>query len=257
MAQFSTKLKIILIVFGVIAGLYVIQFFVTSVANSSKRESFENDEDDDEAPNEKPKKKVASKESKKDEEKEAMRAKIIKESYKEKKEDDDDEEDKPKKKNASIIDKEIKLNVLEQVENVFDKMYPNSDKKPLIFDMLMNKEHFEELKAKHENGESMGKYIKKVIQQTMSNIEEDKIDQFKEEDARPIDTILEKLDETESKQKLMSQLEDVVTKISHIQNELKKLGVDAVDIKPEKPKNDKSKKDLIEGFENRINYASY
>ncbi len=251
MAQFSTKMKIILFVFGVIACIYVIQFFITSVSNSSKRESFEND--DDEAPNEKP---TTTKSTAKANTKSAI--KLEKDSPKNKitKESDEEEEEEKPKKNKSIIDKEIKLNVLEQVENIFDKMYPKSDKKPIIFDMLMDKEHFEELKAKHENGESMGNYIKKVIQQTMNSMEKDKIDQFKQEDDRPIDVIMEKLDESESKNKLMSQLEDVVTKISHIQNELKKIGLDAVDVEP-KTKSQKGNKDLIEGFENRLNYASY
>lgn len=240
MSQLSTKFKIILIVFAVIIGLYAIQFFVTAYSNTSKRESFENDEDD-EMPNDKPapKQKAPAKKQKADPEPEPSKPAA--------------------KEKESIIDKEVKLNVLEQVESIFDKMYPNSDKKPMVFDMLMNKEHFEELKEKYENGESLTKYIKNVVRNTMTSIEGSKIDTFEEDG---FDKALNNLEKSETRQRLVTQLDDIVTKITELQDEIKKLQTQAdADEKKgavkEKFSESSKPKKLIEGFENRINYASY
>lgn len=251
MAQLSTKFKIILIVFAVIIGLYVIQFIVSGMSSSSKREAFSND-DFDEEPNEKPKKRDTKK----------------------KKSDDDEhfEEDDDKQKKS--IDKEVKLDILEKVEDVFNKIYPDSDKKPVLFDMLTRKEHFKELKEKYESGEGIDKYVKNFVKQTMSKIESDKIDEkktetFEEIMDKPFNHINESLDKQESRSKLLSDLEDLVTKIGKIQNEIKKIQDDEP-AKKEDKKDDKKKEDkkddkkekfkdgsIIEGFENRLSYASY
>lgn len=254
MAQLSTKFKIILIVFAVIIGLYVIQFIVSGMSSSSKREAFSNDEFDEE-PNEKPKKRDHKKKKGDDDSSEHF----------------DDEDDKKK----TATDKEVKLDLLEKVEDVFNKLYPESDKKPVIFDMLTRKEHFKELKEKYESGEGIDKYVKNFVKQTMANIESDKIDQkktetFEELMDKPFNHINESLDKQESRSKLLSDLEDLVTKIGKIQNEIKKIQDDEpvkkTEAKKDDPKKDDDKKkekekfkdgSIIEGFENRFSYASY
>ena len=248
MAQLSTKFKIILIVFAVIIGLYVIQFIVSGMSSSSKREAFLNDDFDDE-PNEKSKKR----------------------NHKKKKDSDDEHFDEDNDKKKKSTDKEVKLDILEKVEDVFNKIYPDSDKKPVIFDMLTRKEHFDELKEKYESGEGIEKYVKNFVKQTMSKIDTDKIDEkktesFEEAMDKPFKHIDERLDKQESRSKLLTDLEDLVTKIGKIQNEIRKIHDDEPSAKKEEKQVDKKKDDkkekfkdgsIIEGFENRLNYASY
>lgn len=309
----STKFKIILIVFAVIAGLYVLQFIINSVTKSSKREAFENDDFDDE-PNEKPrsnKKKEEYKDS--DDEDDNYRKKKNKkgddaEGKKTKKGDDDegkkkakkgiddsddgdkkdrkrdsgkdirdsnikkerkdkyeDEDDSKKEKRKPVDDKTIKLEVLEKIEDVFAKAYPDSDKKPIVFDMLTRNEHFVELKDKYEDKQVFENHIQKIVKNTMNDIESVKIDEPKKETFqdlmdKPFNRIMEHLDNTESKAKLMSDLDDVVNKIEKIQVQLKKIPDEEKD-KDQKQSGKGSKgykkQDVIEGFENRYNYASY
>lgn len=256
----SSKFKIILIVFAVIVGLYVLQFIVTGVTNSSKREAFENDDFDDE-PNEKPKKHNKKKHHDDDNEEHHKKSK---ESFNNEEKEKNDKEKTAKK----VSDKEVKLDVLEKVESVFSNLYPDSDKKPVVFDMLTRKEHFEELKERYESGEGIDKYIKNFVKKTMSDIETEKIDSppkpetFQETMDKPFNHIMDSLDKADSKSKLMSELDEVVTKIERIQNELKKIQDDEPKKKPvPEKKKDKVVEGFsdrgIEGFENRYNYASY
>ena len=262
----SSKFKIILIVFAVIVGLYVLQFIVTGVTNSSKREAFENDDFDDE-PNEKPKKHNKKKHDDDEDDKSSKGKRKWKETF------DVDTNEKDTEKNSkdkgkppvAVSDKEVKLDVLEKVESVFSNLYPESDKKPVIFDMLTRKEHFEELKEKYESGEGIDKYIKNFVKKTMSELETEKIDApakaetFEEAMDKPFNHIMDSLDKADSKSKLMAELDEVVTKIERIQNELKKIQDDEPKKKSTAPTpiQDKKKEKIIEGFENRFNYASY
>lgn len=238
----GTKLKIILFIFAVVVGLYVIQFMVTSVSSatssSSKRESFEVDE----KPNEEP----ASK-----------------------------KEEKPKVDDTvskSRLEKEVKLNILENVENVFEKFYPESDKKPVVFEMLTRKETFEEIKDKYEKDtDGVALHIRNFIKKTMKDIEEQDAgkpktkEQYEQELLmdKPIDTILEKLDTDISTSKILSDLDELSTKISDLQEVVKKMQAGGAPNSAKKPsvekftQGKKSSTAGIEGFENRLNYASY
>jgi hypothetical protein len=237
----GTKLKIILFIFAVVVGLYVIQFMVTSVSSatssSSKRESFEVDE----KPNEEPANK---------------------------------KEEKPKVDDTvskSRLEKEVKLNILENVENVFEKFYPESDKKPVVFEMLTRKETFEEIKDKYEKDtDGVALHIRNFIKKTMKDIEEQDAgkpktkEQYEQELMdKPIDTILEKLDTDISTSKILSDLDELSTKISDLQEVVKKMQAGSASSnsakKPSVEKFTQGKKSNtgIEGFENRLNYASY
>jgi uncharacterized protein (DUF433 family) len=233
----GTKLKIILFIFAVVVGLYVIQFMVTSVSSatsSSKRESFEVDE----KPNEEPA-------NKKDE-----KPKV----------------DDPVSK--SRLEKEVKLNILENVENVFEKFYPESDKKPVVFEMLTRKETFEEIKDKYEKDtDGVALHIRNFIKKTMKDIEEQDASKPKTKEQyeqelmdKPIDTILEKLDTDISTSKILSDLDELSTKISDLQEAVKKMQAATPSAKKpgvEKFTQGKKSNTGIEGFENRLNYASY
>lgn len=108
-----------------------------------------------------------------------------------KKEAFENSDDSPneKKKNDKVVDKEVKLTILEKVEDVMNKLYPNSEKKPIMFDMLTKKEHFDELKEKHVKGEGMERYIKNFVKKTMANIEGEK---EKDDNESEIDEKVEK-----------------------------------------------------------------
>lgn len=282
MSKLSTKLKIILIVFAVLVGAYAIQYVVTLVANSSRsREHFQNDSD--------------SGRSKK----------------KEKEKFTEEDKSEPKGENQKIVDKQVKLNVLEKVEQTFDQLFPNSDKKPEVFDMLMSKEHFKELKERYqgeEGAEGVANYVRSFIKKTMSaldgegekftekkvleeqNYESYSDEEIKEVDRKPLQSIVENLEIEENQSRLRSQLDDVVERIDKLKDELKKLEQDTekrrnqekLEEEAKKWKGEKftqptqstsakkttekfavggskgkTKEDIVEGFENRINYAYY
>lgn len=249
----GTKLKIIFFVFAVVVGLYAIQYMVTSVtSSSSKKESFENDSGD-EKPNEKAK-------------------------------------PSPKKEDVvskSKMDKEVKLNILENVESTFAQLYPKSDKKPMVFEMLTRQENFEEIKEKYEeDSESVSSHIRRLIKKTMAEMEESDDTKNKKEKTKedyeqemmdkPLKVVVERLEQEDMRTRILSELDDLTAKIATLQRDVKKL--DAPETKKEAPKKDEAspapstpapapapapaaKKEgfsmMVEGFENRLNYASY
>jgi hypothetical protein len=113
-------------------------------------------------------------------------------------------------------------------------------------------------------------------------------DHFENSD-KALDMVMEKLDKTINYEIINNHLEEIVTKVNQVQNELKKNPIFVSDKKKtdksetntaaketyvdyfnsidkfEEPKPSKSQpkterfqnNDMIEGFENRINYASY
>lgn len=281
MSKLSTKLKVILIVFAVLIGFYAIQFVVTYVANSSRsREHFENDGD---SGDEKPTKKKKEKENF---------------SEKEKKKEETNASD-----NDKVVDKQIKLNVLETVEDVFSKLFPDSsDKKPLVFNALMDKERFTQIKERYQNaGGDITSLVTNMIKRTMEKFEPEEEEENAKDaiasmkpnmeayndkevddmDKKPLANIIEKMEEDESILRLRSQLDNVVEKIGDLKTELKKLEEDTQRRRnqeraeemakmwkgekfTEKKTNEgkenakpKAKGDVVEGFENRINYAYY
>lgn len=201
----STKLKIILIVFAVILGLFLIQYMVTTVANSSKRESFE-----EEAP---PK--------------------------------------KAPKKDDSVT--KLKLNVLETIEDVFEKSYKNSDKKPVVFDMLMNKENFATLKEKYEESEGEVKsFVTDFVKSTMKKID-GASSAIEEETQKPMKKVEEKLAEAENKL-MLEEFQEISERLDHV---LESIAALKDQLSAKMPKEKEAGKKVIEGFENRINYAHY
>lgn len=239
----GTKLKIIVFIFAVVIGLFAIQYMVTSVTNAtSKKESFANDSGDD-TPNEK---KPAAKK--------------------------DDAASKSK------VDKEVKLNILETVETTFAQSYPDSDKKPTVFEMLTRKEHFEDIKEKYEeDSEGVTSHIRKLIKKTMSDLEDggEKKEKTKEEYEqelmdKPLQTVVERLEQEDMRTRILSELDELSAKIATLQRDVKKLDGPAAESKEkenekkvEAPKKETQGKKtesfsmMIEGFENRLNYASY
>lgn len=284
MSNLSTKLKVILIVFAVLIGFYAIQFVVTYIANSSRsREHFENDGDSGDETPVKKKEKKAEKFSEKEKKKEEPKA----------------------SDNDKVVDKQIKLNVLETVEDVFGKLFPDSsDKKPLVFNALMDKERFTQIKERYQNaGGDITSLVTNMIKRTMEKFEPEEEEESAKEaiasmkpnmeayndkevedmDKKPLTNIIEKMEEDENIMRLRSQLDNVVEKIGDLKTELKKLEEDTQrrrnqeraeemakmwkgekftekkageDKEPVKAKS-KNKGDVIEGFENRINYAYY
>jgi hypothetical protein len=238
----GTKLKIIFFVFAVVVGLYAIQYMVTSVttSSSSKKESFENDSGD-EKPNEKA--------AKKDE--------VV---------------------SKSKLDKEVKLNILENVESTFAQLYPKSDKKPMVFEVLTRQENFEEIKEKYEeDSETVSSHIRKLIKKTMTEMdgsddakkEKTKEDYEQEMMDKPLKVVVERLEQEDMRTQILAELDELTAKIATLQRDVKKLDA-AADTKKESqpPKKESTKKEepvkkegfnsmMVEGFENRLNYASY
>ena len=144
--MFTAKMKIILVIFGIIVVLFALQSIFGMVSTEKKRERFENDES-----------------SKNDN-------------------DDKKESDALKERKASVNN--IKLSILESVEDVFEKHYPKAyDQKPLVFDMLLNKEAFEDIKDKHEDGKNITDVVYDYVKKHMQGIAEMKKDEaFKIED---------------------------------------------------------------------------
>lgn len=243
----SAKFKIILIVFGVLIGLYFIQYMVTSVNSvTSRKEKFENDID--ETPNQKPK----------------------------------------KEKKKEVSDKEVKLSILEHVDEAFTEFYPKSDKKPVIFELLTRKDEFDNIKEKFtEDGSSaVGDYIKTYVKKTMKEFESDKVDDkedFDEETKehnKPIDSVIEKMEQNVNASMISTELTTIMTRLKELKTEVDKIKdtsskpttattptksnvskiVKETFVDPPKQSSGAKKTsmdEVIEGFEERISYASY
>lgn len=315
-------MKIILTVFGIIALLFVIQAAVGYVSTEKKRENFENNDEhekDDHDPkkhsDDKDKKDGPSKKSTKDDDKKESSKKHV----------DDDEDEKPKskdlkeskerskhdkeekregwkeegKKEVEPIDKakeevkKLKLSILESVENIFEKHYPGSQQKPVVFDKLLTKETFEEIKDQKESGKPVNDIVQDMIYNHMKTIE--KMEQgagfnIKEYYATPpvhtnpfdMNAFMKGMGvgnmpglmpqsstestppqtessankekfENNSMEDLKKQIKDLVQKVDSMQKQ-------AEDAKkkmnPEQESNS-AKTKVIEGFENRYNYAAF
>lgn len=234
----NAKLKIILIVFGVLIGLYFVQYMVTSVnAVSSKRELFENDVD--ETPNSRP-------------------------------------EVNKKKKPTEVTDKDVKLSILEHVEEAFSEMYPKSDQKPIIFELLTRKEEFDNIKEKftEEGSSAVGTYIRNFVKKNIKELETTKIDnkeEFDDEEKemnKPLDGVIEKMEQNVNASMIASELDTIMGRIKELRQEVEKMkettakkpaaAVKETFVDP--PPSKKSSLKLepgVEGFENRLHYASY
>lgn len=254
----SAKFKIILIVFGVLIGLFFLQYMVTSVASannaSNRREMFENPVDDTPNGN----KKTSSVEKK--------------------------EETATKK---TVTDKEVKLSVLEHLDEAFTEMYPDSEKKPMVFEMLTRKEEFDVIKERYTNNgdTAVGTYVRNFVKRTMKDLEREKLDQegFVETDDEkekimnsPINMIVEKMDQETSANSIASELDGIMLRLKDLKSEVEKLKnkenepakaqsaapvakkASAPVVKENFSNSQKpSGSMLVEGFENRLHYASY
>lgn len=192
----STKFKIILIIFAVILGLFLIQYMVTAVANSTKRENFQ-----------------------------------------------------VEKKNP---DTKVKLSALETLEDIFEKNYKDAiDQKPAIFDALMKKETFKVLKEKYEEGE-VSDYISDFVKKTLKKIEKpvEPEETMEEQEKKPMKRVEEKLDEME-KNLMVEEFQEITNRLDNVLESIAALKAQLAE------KGKQKKTPLIEGFENRTNYANY
>ena len=247
----STKFKIILIVFVVLIMLLGVQYLVQQLNASPKQrrtEHFQTSLDD--TPNE-------AKETTKD------------------------SAEKPLEKESS---KDAKLRILDQVQTVFDKYSPSADQKAKIFDVLMNKEHFEELKTlkpvdlekyitdfvsdkltpkkketfEHETDESEDKDVDKDVDEELAQLQH-----LAKQATKSIDTFISpKKEEFVDSGKIVSELDEIIKKIEAIQKHVKDTEHVSSLVPPApKPsvtapaKKEKESKTLIEGFENRMQFA--
>jgi len=301
--MFSTKMKIIFTVFGIIALLFVIQAAVGYVTTEKKRESFENNdeldkEDDDKASKKDDKAKDAKKKSapqkqkkpqdeEDDEEVPKEKSKPTKEEKREEwKEDDSGKKVEPIDKAKDEVRK-LKLSILESVENIFEKHYPGSQQKPVVFDKLLTKETFEEIKDQKESGKPVNDIVQDMIYNHMKTIE--KLEQganfnIKEFYATPpvhtnpfdMNAFMKGMGvgavpgmtapaepekptqskntgkteefENNSMEDLKKQIKELVQKVDSMQKQ-------ADDVNQKLSPGQKAK--VVEGFENRYNYAAF
>ena len=255
----SSKFKIILIVFGVLIALFFLQYMVTSVASATsannRREMFENSIDD--TPNEKVESnKKSSGVAKKDSSPPPVK----------------------------VSDKEVKLSILEHLDESFTDMFPTSEKKPIVFEMLTKKEEFDVIKERYTNdGDvAVGTYIRNFVKRTMKDLEREKLDKegFDDsDDAKekimngPINMVVETMDQQNDMNSIGSEIDGIMLRLKDLKHEVEKLknkDSKAVEKTPqpkaapavkesftEKPAKKSSGGLLIEGFENRLHYASY
>jgi hypothetical protein len=244
MFKLSTKFKIILAVFGIIVLIFIIQSTVSYVNTEKKRETFANRrehfENDEEKPN------MEQDERAKDTGKPNMT--VSKEVKKE---------------------KDIKLNILDTVEDAFDRYYKDAkDKKSMVYDLLLRKETFNEIKEKEEQGKDVRRVVMDIIKTKMAEINSitpiDNVDMYENADPKTTDKAMEKLQKTINYEIVKNHLDEIVTKVHEVQKELQK----NQDFTPKSPviekfideprhKGPKASHDVIEGFEQRINYATY
>jgi hypothetical protein len=181
-----------------------------------------------------------------------------------------EEKEKEKEKESS---KDAKLRILDQVQTVFDKYSPTSDQKSKIFDVLMNKEHFEQLKTLKPV--DLEKYITDFVS---DKLDEKKTESF-EEDTMEIDEELESLqllakkasksidnfiapkkEDFEDSNKIINDLDEIMKKIEALQKhvketeQVKSLVPPIAATSPSVPVK-KDSKPLIEGFDNRMQFA--
>jgi hypothetical protein len=239
MFKLSTKFKIILAVFGIIILIFMIQSTVSYVNTEKKRETFANRKETFEN----------------DEEKQNM-------------ENDTGKANMTVSKEAKK-DKDIKLNILDTVEDAFDRYYKDAkDKKSMVYDMLLRKETFNEIKEKEDHGKDVKRVVMDIIKTKMNEINSitpiDKVDMYENADPKNTDKAMEKLQKTINYEIVKNHLDEIVTKVNEVQKELQK----NQDFIPKTPviekftdeprhKGSKVSHDIIEGFEQRINYATY
>lgn len=137
----STKMKIIIVIFGVVAFLFFVQYMISMVGTEKKKEKYWNDvqESFEEEPNEKVKDEAKDEKKKTDDKpNEAPKDKAqANEAPKEKKED-------PK------ADQTLRIKILDAIDAAFDAIpgaKEHRDQKPIVFDLLSEKDKFAELKS--------------------------------------------------------------------------------------------------------------
>ena len=250
--MFSTKLKIIFTVFGIIAILFLVQAAVTFIQSEKKRENFENEDDDgDEDSSKKEKEKKKDKKQKKEK-------KETDETFK----DEDDKDIAAPPKPVEPIDRakdevrKLKLSILESVENVFDKQFPGSEKKAAVFDHLLKKETFEEIKDKNDTGRPVNDIVQDMIYQHMKTIEkmESQVGNMGDLYTTPgLDMLKpkEKFQENKDMEALKDQIKNLVKKVEEMEKSTNKASSKVSSA----PATDS--KSVIEGFENRYNYAAF
>jgi sugar-specific transcriptional regulator TrmB len=184
-----------------------------------------------------------------------------------------EEKEKETEKESS---KDAKLRILDQVQTVFDNYSPTADQKSKIFDVLMNKEHFEQLKTLKPV--DLQKYITDFVS---DKLEGKKTESFEEDqDRTEMDEELDNLQDLAKKasesidnfiapkkedfqdsNKILNDLDDIAKKIEALQKHIKeteqvkslvppitKATSPSVPVK-------KESKPLIEGFDNRMQFA--
>lgn len=177
---------------------------------------------------------------------------------------------------AKPTDKDIKLNILDTVETVFDKYYTHSpEKKSMVYDMLLRKDSLDEIKSKQEKGRDVSKVVMDMIKSKMNDISGitniDK-DHFENPDKETLDKVLKNIDKNLNYEIVNNHLEEISAKVKEIQMELKRTHnkAEVSDTKYDKPTEPPPRSvekptskppgkgdDTIEGFEQRINYAIY
>lgn len=210
----STKFKIILTIFGIVVIILIIQSAITFVNTEKKREHFENKNADSEEPNIKPK--TASKDA-------SEKTTDAKERAKETAASPEEKTPAPKPS------KDVRITILETIDEVFDKYYPESDKKPILFDMLLSREHFENIKDKQEKGVDVKDAIVDLIKKQMNLIEMNTTgavkDTFENSDVKEAPKAGATSSSSSSSSgfdNIHKSLDEIVAKLSEVQSELKK-----------------------------------
>ena len=261
-------MKIIMTVFGVVFILFFIQAAVGYVSYEKKKEHFENKEDD-------------SKDSKADVKKQGEKSSP--DSKSESKSDSKQKASEPITENKNPA-KSLKLSILESVEDVFDSQFPGSNQKSIMFDKLLQKEQFEDIREKSENGENVFDVVKGYIKDHMKKVvheEENALrvtdyfdqppkninikDLYKDYNEKEREENFTAKEDGTAKdktiQELKSELEELGKRMSTIQYQLDALSNNSP--KGSSTPSSKSpevvagKKSVIEGFENRYHYAAF
>jgi len=247
----NTKLKIVFIVFAVVIVLYVIQFVVSYVNSEKKREAFEEES--------KPSPKKHT------------------EKFQEKKQENDDK----------LKFQDIRLEVLEAFEDAMSEV-KNTDgttsDKHVVFNSLLNDKK-DELVDAYQKG-NLKDYITDFI---TSQAPADKSETFVDTlpttttttttnptatASTPESQLSKKMDKVLDQTVALTKIEEIVTLLSQARDELKNVAKEAFNQKERFAQHDDKKQDkkkqenyqqkqvdkfsqLIEGFENTKNYASY
>lgn len=283
----SSKIKVVLVIFGVLVLLFGLQAILGYVNTQKKRENFQEKADEDE----------------REDVEEAPKTKTKKMSKSnEKKNKATDEEGTSVSPKTALPDvRSLRLSILECIEDIFDKKYPGSDQKPVLFDMLLKKESFEEIQEKQLKGENVFDIVKSYVEQHMNAINKDEKQHLGDEDK--VESLPSGIDEfykesIEAKRKatekfvisstssspntnadldvIKIQLSEIIAKVGKLQSDVESISINrtagvvtstipssiqnvtstASSLLPTSTTN-KNNSVLIEGFENRTSYAMF